>query len=522
MSDEPLLTWKGRRVRALGDGPETAARKVPAPPLRPGGLFFVPSPLEGWGLDLLLDRLPPEAAVVVFEKDQDLDRRCAADFLRFLGPRAKDPRLFRLREDTETAVQELFHRLPLAKLRRCEFLTLNGAWMPHAARYREVFARLEQGLTRWWSNRITGVHLGPLWVRNLFDNLTSPGLGWNPWPHWGSDPVLVCGAGITLEEALPWARAHRTRLRIVAADTSLPVLKAWGLVPDAVVCLEAQHANLRDFAGWRGAPVALFADLTSLPGGSRVFGTAPHWFISEFAHLGLWNRWPWDPTTVPRLPPLGSVGVAAAWVTWRLTQGPVVLAGLDFSFPSGKTHARGAPALASLAESTHRLRPMEQVGTWERPGVRPTASGWLTTPVMEGYAAVLADQAAKEANRTWVWSSQGLPLGLPVWSRASRPSTETETATPGATSEPSPAPQDWARGELQRWQNILASFDRANSNPHDEALWKDLEQRLGEVDYLTFSFPDPEFRRATDWLARAQGQVRWAARRWDKTDSLSR
>ena len=154
MNPEPVLTWKGRRVRSPDDSPETVARKVPLAPLRPGSLFFVPSPLEGWGLNVLLDRLPPESAVIVMEKDSALKVHCERGFCDFLGQQAIDSRLFWLDTDTEEAVVSLFLRLPLDRLRRCEFLTFNGAWLISAPRYRQVFARLEEGLARWWSNRI--------------------------------------------------------------------------------------------------------------------------------------------------------------------------------------------------------------------------------------------------------------------------------------------------------------------------------------------------------------------------------
>jgi hypothetical protein len=487
--------------------------------LRPGSLFFVPAPLEGWGLDVLLDRLPPESAVVVFDKDEQLERRCGTAFAAFLGSRAGDGRLFRLSADTEAAVQELFSRLPLAKLRRCEFLALNGAWTPDAARYRQVFTRFDQGLTRWWANRITSLHLGPLWVKNLFDNSSAPGFQAMPWPDWGTQPVLVCGAGATLEDALPWAAVHRDRLRLVAADTALPVFKASGLVPDAVVCLESQHANLRDFAGWSSAPVLLFADLTAYPPSTRVFGNPPHWFASTFAEVDLFRRWPWGP--VPLVPALGSVGVAAAWVAWRLTQGPVVLAGLDFSFPPGKTHARGTPALAALLAATNRLRPTEQEGSWNRPGV--TAKGeWLTTPALEGYAAVLAEKARDHAERTWVWKTGGLPLGLEPWPADRVPGANHPSGAPGGRAAPDTGagigapdrgPGAWLDDERRRLTAVLADFERLNAAPHDEAAWSDLERGLNEVDYLTFAFPDPEFRRDYDWLARAQHQVRWLLER---------
>lgn len=498
MTDDPLLTWKGRRVRSAGDGPESSVRKVPGVPIRPGSLFFVPSPLEGWGIDVLLDRLPDGCSVVLYEKDPELRAFCGPRFRSYLGPRAADPRIFWLEADSETEVRRLFSVLPLNKLRRCEFLPLNGGWIAHGPRYREVLGRLENGVKQWWANRLTWIHMGPLWVRNLIGNLTSPGFAASQWPDWGSDPVLVCGAGVSLEPALEWLLPRRSRIRVLAADTALAVLREAGVVPDAVVCLEAQHANLRDFAGWAGADLTLFSDLTSFPPGNRVFRRPPCWFISEFAPLRLWRRWPWE--AVPVVPPLGSVGVAAAWTAWNLTRGPVVLAGLDFSYPVGKTHARGAPALGGLLARTHRFLPVEPVGSWARPGTSPGKGNWLTTPALQAYAGVLADAARPQAGRTVVWDDQGLSLGLPVWDRVLGPPL-------GALVEPGRLhldPLRWLSAEKELWEKALGLLE----NQSEAAA-----ESLAELDYLTFSLPDPEYRPDGDWLVRVQGRLNWALSR---------
>ncbi len=496
MIPAPLQSWKGRRVRSSGDDPSAAARKVPESP-RSGSLFFVPSPLEGWGLDVLLDRLPDDSAVVVFENDPELEAFLAEAQTHVLGTRLKDPRLFRLRTDTEAAVQELFSALPLSRLRRVEFVPLNGAWLAHSARYRDILQRLEEGVRRWWSNRVTSMHLGRLWVKNLFDNLVSPRFSLEPWPHWGTDAVLVCGAGPTLDKALPWIHAHRERLRIVAVDTALGALRPWSIVPDAVVAVESQHANLDDFSGWTGKSVTLFADLTSFPAATRVFAQPPCWFVSEFAPLRLWSRWPkWG--SVPVLPPLGSVGVLAAQIGWTVTRGPVILAGLDFSYLAGKSHARGTPPLEAVLRSSSRLDPVGQP-VW-------SSGGWSTSPILATYAALLADRARPHAERVWVWESAGTDLGLRTWPRS------TLLDKLGHHSAPtSPVPHhagSFVAAERDRWQAALAAFDRVNKAPSEQD-WQDLETALQQIDYLTFDFPDPEFRRDSDWLIRAKNRVVW-------------
>jgi hypothetical protein len=500
MSPVPLQSWKGRRVRSGGDDAVAAARKVPETP-RSGSLFFIPSPLEGWGVDVLLDRLPADSAVVVFEKDIELEAFLSDAWNEVLGDRVRHPRLFRLRTDSETAVQELFGALPQNSLRRVEFLPLNGAWLPNGARYRAILQRLDEGVKRWWSNRITSMHLGGLWIKNLFANLTSDRFSLEPWPHWGTDTVLVCGAGPTLDKALPWAHAHRDRLRIVAADTALGALKPWNIVPDAVVAVESQHANLDDFSGWNGAPVTLFADLTSFPPATRVFSTPPCWFVSEFAPLRFWSRWPkWGP--VPVLPPLGSVGVLAAQIGWTLTRGSVILAGLDFSFLAGKSHARGTPPVEAVLRTSSRLNPVGQP-VW-------SPEGWATSPVLATYSALLADRARPHADRVWVWEPAGAELGLKPWPRATLLDKLSHRGSPSAGPH---LAQAFVAGERTRWTEALDAFERINNDPSEDH-WRALEAALAEIDYLTFDFPDPEFRRESDWLVRAKNRVVWISQRF--------
>jgi hypothetical protein len=299
---------------------------------------------------------------------------------------------------------------------------------------------------------------------------------------------------------LPWARAHRHRLRIIAVDTALGALKPWDIVPDAVVAVESQHANLDDFAGWVGADVPLFADLTSYPGATRVFRQRPRWFVSEFAPLGFWARWP-DWPEVPRLPPLGSVGVLAANLAWTLTRGPVILAGLDFSFQAAKSHARGTPAVESVLREATRMTPVGQP-VW-------SPHGWSSTPALRTYAGLLADRVKSYSHRVWLWEQAGAELGLNTWPRHILLDKLGDPATVRSTPR---SVKSWLNDEQTLWSDVLASFDRINQSP-DETVWAELEAGLSAVDYLTFDFPDPEFRRDSDWLIRAKNRVQWIQER---------
>ena len=504
MSPEtPLRTWRGRTIHPANETEQTAAARVNQrlENLRDrlqGSLFFVPSPADGWGVPALLQNLPTDAAIVFLEKDPEL---LAWSKTRVDVLTTGHPGVFWLAEDSEEAIRELFACLPLNQLRRCEWLTVSGGWLLAAERYRQVFRRLQDGLATHWSNRMTSLHLGPLWVRNVFDHLACATVAPLEWPVWGDDPIVVCGAGTSLDLLI----AHRTSIRLLAADTALPVLAQAGLVPDAVVCLEAQQANLNDFVAAAGRKIPLFLDLSSHPATRRALAGPTYWFHTPFASLELWKRLPWK-TQVPRIPPLGSVGVTAAAIAWKLTQGPVYLLGLDFSWPLGKTHARGAPSITSLLIRNDRFHPVQPLGSWKREGIRAADDkGWLTSGVLEGYAHSLAELAQKEKHRTRVVGHAGLDLGLESledWPGV--PITKTPIATPSAQ-----AFSDGASGERKELTALLAAFEALNRAPEDPEVWETLETRLRRNNHLFFSFADPDIRQESSFLSRVLMQARW-------------
>ena len=500
-SKPPVRIWNGRTLHSATTTELSQNLKVARQVESWGTAFaqalvFVPSPLEGWGLDELFSLLPQSSCVVLFEKEPGLAVSYSPDL----------ERAFWLESDTEEAIRQLFRRLPLASLRRCLWLTLNGGWLLHGSRYRAVFKRLEGGLTTYWSNRLTSLHLGPLWVRNLFDNLAEPEFNPTHWPQWGSDPVVVCGAGTSLEAWLPLLKQHRQSVRVLAADTALPVLCAGGIEPDGVVCLEAQQVNLCDFLPAAGRPVALFTDLSSHPATRRALTGEVFWFATKFADLHLWEHW--QLAQVPIFDPMGSVGVAAVAVALRLTTGPLFLTGLDFSWPQGRSHAKGAPAHTSRLFATTRVASVEQPRTW--PSSFNQAVGgkakFRTTGILRGYAAALADLVRPVAHRVSLLGSDGLELGIERRHQWPVSLTSQPTKAPILNPQPSGSSSFLAWREHDKLSQLLESLEALNRG---EAVWTDLQKQLLELDYLYFSFADPDLRLESGYLSRIKVVATW-------------
>jgi hypothetical protein len=500
--DFPLF-WKGRRLAS--DHPQKAAfDKIDAATLLPQTLFVIPSPLAGWGVSRLVEKLPPDSTILLFEADPDL-REISRRFWTW-----KESRIEEL-ASLEPADWESFVRnFAWDRTRRVVLLPLNGGWLLAPSVYRDLENRLLALVTQAWSNRITCVQMGALWMRHLLVNLKAP--RW-VWPDWGADPVLVCGAGPSLERVLRQDPAFvQSRFRLLAADTAAGPLSQAGFRPDAIVILEAQHQNLADLAGFSGSGIPIFADLTTDPCATRITQGPIAWFSTQFAELSIFERLRTRGLfeDVHRFPALGSVGVATAQVAWVLTRGPVVFSGLDFSFPPGQTHVRGAPGFVTFWANATRLWGSDPPGSGRREGVHTSEnSAWLTTGVLEGYARFLAESALKARERTFFWGPSPSRLGVQEllsneWTSLIRPK---EDSAWEKSSDFSELFQTWRQEELDRVDDFLRALE--SQDPlgfYGEQAFKELVLRL---DHLSFSFPDPHYRPTSDWLSRLKAAAVW-------------
>jgi hypothetical protein len=226
---------------------------------------------------------------------------------------------------------------------------------------------------------------------------------------------VVTGAGPSLERSLEEIRHIRERVRVLASDTSLPTLVASGIRPDYVCVLESQLHNLWDFVPTFDPSLYLLCDLTSAPVVLRRFPNRA-FYTSRFHPLRLFGRLEQHGLLPTPLPPLGSVGVSAVQLAMHLTSGPVVLAGMDFAYRPGQTHARGtAPHLGALMHG-HRLHPLVMDGFEAISGrrlLRLPGRGEeevISDLVLRSYSFQL-QRLVEQAGRVYDLGAHGLPCG---------------------------------------------------------------------------------------------------------------
>jgi len=519
--DEPLLRdtgrgftvfYRGKNLYSAAEPREAARRRAAAVRLQDRSLVLVPGLGLGYGLEVLLARLPAGSRLVCVETDPKLYALAAA----FPQPRDSRLTLCATRQGALYAAREL----GLHRFRRVQAAALCGSYQLDRAGYDDLLQSLEEEIRQFWQNRITLAHMSRLWLRNLFTNLAILASGGKADAPAGDRPILVAGAGPSLETALPRIARVRDRLTLLAVDTALPALA--GLAPDWVYALEGQHYNLEDFLPGRDPGLTLLCDLSSCPAVLRLFPR--RWaFATRFHPLALFDRLQAAGLLPPELPPLGSVGVTAVQAALSLSAGPVLLAGLDFCYPGGRTHARGAPSHRRALAACSRLAPLGS-GILEALASRPrlrvkgkAGKQYASDLVLRSYALQLR-ALAEASGRLYDLGAEGLETGA----RLLRTDEELEVLLAAGPWPPAPPlpPFSPQPAQVREFLSAEAGLLRTAERELEQAL----EQKAGtgtavaQVDYILLATPEADPQRLAERgnLALALANARWLRARLER------
>lgn len=385
----PVVSVGGRALTG-SDPAASFRRRLPVPPADDRTLYLLVSPLNGPGLTEWFAALPAGAAVITVELSAELDRALPREWR--LSRRIRHARNV---AEVRQCSGELIHRMGL---RRIQAVYLSGGARLHRDTYRALETELIAAVQRYWRNRGTEVFLHRRWITNLFRNVVLPGRPATALRGRLGRRAVLIGAGPGLDAVLPLLRdRHRatTAPALVAIDTALPALAEMGIVPDAILAVDGQLANARDFLPWRWSDgPLLIADATthfSIP--RRIPPERRFWFLSQFSTGPLFR----DPGLtavyegIPTIPARGSVAPAAVHLLSDiLAVRELVCVGIEFWYRLPQSHGRMTASDRVLRRRSARLS--------HRDGAdRGPARQWVPVRLRDGRTfpgdAVLADQA---------------------------------------------------------------------------------------------------------------------------------
>ena len=364
------------------------------------------SPVLGYGLKELTEKLPASSYMLALEYDQILMRFSLdhCDFSPFTHQQFSY-----IRTDSIAEVLKKIEFLPSFPFKKCIYLSCSGGVQLYQIFYDEVRLYAEEIITRFWKNRITLMHLGRNYAHNTFRNLLSLARplarSSTKSPTWctASDknsfrlltgderilkPILIAGAGPSLDTTRDFIIKNRSSFFLLAVDAAAIALLP-DIRPDAIVLVESQYWIDSAFIGLYKYGIPIFADLTASPRALQACGGNVYFFCTEYARLRYLERL-YHTLRPLILPPMGSVGLTAVQLALALTapQLPVLHTGLDFAWQKGLTHAaESSPVKKLFAEIVRTESPYKlNVSTGMQCISGKRGLPYWTTPILSGYA----------------------------------------------------------------------------------------------------------------------------------------
>jgi hypothetical protein len=363
------VLYKGRYLYSRYNPEKNVVTAVSSLQLLPGTLVLACSPCLGTGLEKLAEKLPAGCFILGCEWDEELykiaDKYIPASLKNFALPAPSELSALPIfLNKRNTVLRNGIVLPPPGTFRRVVRIDLSAGVQFSPLYYENLTRAVEDAVGLFWKNRITLTKFGRRYSLNLFLNLCHlPDSEPVEFLFRSVEkPILVLGAGESMEKTAKELKDVRRQLYILAADAALPSLTASGITPDAVVCEEAQAVIANAFFGIRDKDIHIFAGITSLPDIYEFCGKKERisYFATQYDDTSFFEKLGQEHILPVIIPPLGSVGLTAVYLALniRLNEDiPVYVSGLDFSYSAGQTHARGAPAHTARLSNSMRTTP---------------------------------------------------------------------------------------------------------------------------------------------------------------------
>ncbi len=392
--------------------------------LLPGTLILCCSPLLGYGIAELLQKLPENCLLILCEAEQAL-----YDFSEREGSlKITDKRVLVIPPEKLSELPlEIYKFAKSGLYKRVIRLDLSAGIQFNSVFYNKLFSACSDSLMTFWKNRITLTKFGRRYSKNLFENLRYLPESKPITDFFGSidKAIIVFGAGESTQTLLDELKnqARASDYYILCADTALQPLIKNGIKPDGVFIEEAQSVIMKAFIGaFKSSPdTRIFAGLSSLPNLVHKTGAEnTSFFFTEYAEGSFFDSLKKKSFMPPANLPFGSVGLTAVYYALKFRKSeevPVYIAGLDFSYRAGLTHTKGALAHILRLVHANRLVPPQNYAAAYGLGAEQISGkdgcAVITTPTLKSYAAMFQSYFSGRKNLFDAGKS-GIDLGLPA------------------------------------------------------------------------------------------------------------
>jgi hypothetical protein len=346
--------------------------------------------------------------------------------LRDLGAVLGDGRLRILADPLPGALEEMIPRLCLPALSEAvRVLPLRPRVEAAPGAFETAAAEIRAAIGRVSSDYSVQAHFGVRMFKNILQNTLRAEEAGEAEALPRIHRAAICAAGPSLDLQLPRiAESGKRGTFLIAADTSLPALLGAGIEPDAAVSIDCQHISFRHFIPPRARPfpgagrkaalplrIPLFLDLASPPllaslTERPVFFSGGHPLADYISSR--WRPFPAVDTSG------GNVTYAALSLALSLGAGEIELYGADFSYPLGRTYARGTYIFPYFDARQNRLCPLEALfsnflyrSPLEKKELPQAGEAWRSDEAWRSNEAQRSDEA-RRSNEAWYYQTETL------------------------------------------------------------------------------------------------------------------
>lgn len=336
-----------------------------------GTLILVNSPVLGYGIEILIKKLPKNSVIIAIEKDKNLFEFSKTVDKSFFYKNTNLQNLFYFNIQSEKEVIELLTNKNFTKIISCckRVVKINLCAIPieYEKFYQDTEFLFSNYISQFWKNRITLVKLGKLYTKNILLNLPKIANSKEIIYNSIQKPILVFGAGTSLDTTLNQFNLLNIDINnffIICVDSAVKSLLKYGINPQIVIAVESQIANEKAFIGIKNKEYLLISDLTSRPNINKNHKNVSYIF-TNFTNSNFLDSINQLNLPIKNFLPLGSVGLYAIDLAIKLRKenSPIFFTGLDFSFTVENTHCKNAPARIFKQNTSNRINSLINVNS---------------------------------------------------------------------------------------------------------------------------------------------------------------
>lgn len=382
------------------------------------------SPVLFYGFEKLLEKLPENSFALVIEADETLFD-FSLTYENNISSQLKNKYAYCFSNDINTfcKIFDDENYFKLGNFRRTITIDFSGATQIKSIQYQTFTKLADDFINTFWKNRITLVKMGRLYAKNIFKNLVKNAFSKPLIEKSINQPILVLGAGTSIDKVVPYIKQEADRLYILAVDAVVIALLKHGIIPDKIIAVESQLANEKAFIGLANSKLPVIADLTSRRNILNITKGEISFFLSEYEKTNFLKNLKSKEIISKIIPPLGSVGLAAVEIALHLRASeniPIFFGGLDFCYEISKTHCNDAPHIRNIFDNHNRLKTIENPGTAFKTGafscIGKDGIQRITDNALFGYAKLFSARYSMKKNLYDIGD-----VGMDIGSRYSTP-----------------------------------------------------------------------------------------------------